>query len=116
MIDIDVVSRQSLVNRHMEICGQLNDTYEKKNKDYGNSFEETYFEGFGIVGAGNTLAHKWHRIKNLILNPGTANYEGLEDSLKDMANYLIMTLMCLEKDTKVEPIERAEVNKNAESH
>ena len=32
------------VERHRELCEQLNKLYEKKNHDYGDSFHETYLE------------------------------------------------------------------------
>lgn len=91
--------QNDLVEQHMIICTQLNNIYEKKNKAYGNSFNEIYNE-LGLMSCITQLAHKWNRIKNLVKNPKTANYEGLEDSLKDLANYSVMTLMCLENTNK----------------
>ena len=37
--------------RHMEICKELNDIYDKKNHDYGDSFHKTY-EQWGVAAIG----------------------------------------------------------------
>lgn len=100
MIDLEIVHRQNLVDRHMIICSHLNEIYEKKNKDYGDSFKEVY-KDLGVVSCITQIAHKYNRIKNLVKNPENANFEGLNDSLLDLANYCIMTMLILEEeDTK----------------
>lgn len=92
------------VNLHAEICNKLNELYAKKNADYGNSFGETFNE-LGIISAITRMADKYHRICKLAVNGINSNEvkdEKIEDTLMDLANYSIMTLVELElnKTTK----------------
>lgn len=34
----------SKVQHHAEICKEINDLYERKNHDYGDSFHQTFVE------------------------------------------------------------------------
>lgn len=69
--------------------------YEKKDKAYGNSFGET-FRKLGIVSAVTRISDKYNRLCNLVTNADVDNLgESIEDTLKDMAAYCIMTLMAL---------------------
>ena len=43
--------------KHMDLCKELNDTYERKNRDYGNSFSDTY-QKLGIVSAVTRITDK----------------------------------------------------------
>lgn len=47
------------------------------------------------------MSDKWNRIENLILKPSIdTGDEPLKDSLLDLVNYCLMTVMVLEKETK----------------
>lgn len=86
-----------------EIMKQSLDLYKKKNADYGNSFAEVYKElGFesGLV----QILHKVNRIKG-IYNKGKAEVENesIRDSLIDLANYALMTVVEMEFEDKREP-------------
>lgn len=83
--------------KHKEICSQLNHTYIAKNKDYGNSFGEI-FQELGIITAVARIGDKYNRIKTLVKN-GKANIktESIKDTLLDMANYCIMSVLELEE-------------------
>ena len=85
------------VARHMDICDELNALYEKKNRDYGDSFHLSYMEE-GLAMARIRLGDKLNRFKQLSRNPeGQAvNNESLRDTLIDLANYAIMTVMELD--------------------
>ncbi len=90
------------IEKHKKICEILNDTYRKKNNDYGDSFGET-FSKLGIISAITRLSDKYNRIVSL----GTkaeqmVNDESIKDTLLDMANYCIMTIIELEKDESKE--------------
>lgn len=74
---------------------ELTDTFIKKNADYGDSFDELYRD-LGFVSALTQISHKVNRLKALHKG-GKANFEGLRDSVKDLANYSIMTLAMLDK-------------------
>lgn len=85
------------LERHGELCGYLTETYEKKNADYGNSFGDMFSE-LGIITAVTRIGDKFNRIKNLVKN-STINVkdESVIDTLLDMANYCIMTVIEIEK-------------------
>ncbi len=86
--------------RHKEICDRLNKTYYEKNKDYGDSFGQS-FEEFGLISAVVRMGDKYSRIKNLAYNQEIAvEDEAIKDTLLDLANYCIMTVMEIEKREK----------------
>jgi len=85
--------------RHKQICEKLNETYEKKNHDYGDSFGKIYQE-LGIISAVTRLCDKMNRIKVLATKPEDERKvkdETIKDTLLDMANYAIMTIIEMEK-------------------
>lgn len=78
-----------------EITEQMVKTYVRKNKDYGNSFSKLY-ENYGMTYPIIHLREKLNRIETLSQStqPSTGN-EPIEDSLLDLANYSVMTLLAL---------------------
>ena len=83
------------VEQFRHVAEELSVMYEKKNADYGDSFSKTYQE-LGIISAITRISDKTNRLKYLATKGTTANYENINDTLKDMASYCIMTLMELE--------------------
>lgn len=83
--------------KHWEICEQLNLIYKSKNSDYGNSFSKQ-FEEYGLVSSAIRLEDKFLRFKNLIKNEAQVKEESVEDTLLDLANYAIMSVMELRKE------------------
>lgn len=80
------------VQSFKNIANELCDLYEKKNKAYGNSFGDTY-KKLGIISAVTRISDKYNRLCNLATNPNIDNLgESIEDTLKDLAAYSIMTL------------------------
>lgn len=80
-----------------DIAKELCELYEKKNKAYGNSFSDTY-QKLGIISAVTRISDKYNRLCNLATNPDIDNLgESLEDTLRDLASYAIMTVMELNK-------------------
>ena len=81
------------------ICDKMLTTYERKNHDYGDSFSKTLDE-FGLVAASTRMYDKLERFIRLS-NRGESMVadESLEDTLLDLANYAIMTVMYI-KDSK----------------
>lgn len=73
-----------------KILNDLLKTYNEKNKKYGNSFHDLY-KDFGPISAITQIMHKANRLKYLA--KGTNNKEEIIDTLVDLANYAIMTLM-----------------------
>lgn len=80
---------------HEKICKELNEIYAKKNADYGNSFGDT-FQKLGLISAVTRISDKYNRICNLATKKSDevkVKDETIEDTLKDLANYCIMTLI-----------------------
>lgn len=81
--------------KHKQLCDDLNALYVTKNKEYGDSFTDTY-EKLGIISAVTQILHKTNRIVKMSKEQEVV-HESLEDNLIDLANYCLMTLMELEK-------------------
>ena len=86
------MERQAPPADFRSISEELVNLYEKKNKDYGNAFGETLYKA-GIGYAVGTLLVKANRFASIVQNPKSINFEGMEDTLMDIANYAIMTLV-----------------------
>ncbi|MBU5487005.1 DUF1599 domain-containing protein [Clostridium sp. MSJ-8] len=85
------------VEKHKVICEKLNALYEAKNADYGDSFGKSYKE-YGLTVSCIRLEDKLNRLKNLNLSKyAKVKDESIEDTLTDLANYAIMTLIELEE-------------------
>lgn len=82
---------------HQKLCSELNALYRRKNNDYGDSFHETFKEE-GLAMSRIRLSDKLSRIKRLTRNMGTQQVtdESLRDTLMDLANYALMTVLELE--------------------
>ena len=81
------------VARHYAICQKLNQIYKAKNHDYGDSFGDTY-KKLGIISAVTRLSDKMNRLMSLaVSHEAQVKDEKIEDTLLDMANYAIMTLI-----------------------
>ena len=88
------------IEMHRDICTELNNTYAKKNKDYGNSFGET-FNKLGIISAVTRITDKYNRLVSLCTLPDEERMvrdETISDTLLDMANYCIMTEIALREE------------------
>lgn len=81
------------VEMHESICKTLTDLYERKNSDYGDSFAKSFAE-YGMVMPCIRLEDKLNRTKALIMGMRQmVDDERIEDTLMDLANYAIMTLI-----------------------
>ena len=88
------------VERFKTIASELGDLYAKKNKAYGNSFGDTY-KKLGIISAVTRISDKYNRLCNLATNPDIDNLgESIDDTLRDMASYCIMTIIELQQINK----------------
>lgn len=82
----------------MDICNKMYDTYVRKNADYGDSFGDMYND-FGLTSSVIRLTDKVNRLKSL--NAKQVRFvvdESIEDTLLDLANYSVMTLVELRKN------------------
>ena len=86
------------VEMHKEICDGLNNLYERKNKDYGDSFGKSFNE-YGMTMSCIRLEDKLNRLK-VLTKPGVIQQvqdESIRDTLLDLANYSIMTVIELDR-------------------
>lgn len=85
------------VERHKQICLALNALYARKNHDYGDSFHQTFVEE-GMAMSRIRLGDKLNRFKTLSrkLDSQRVSDESLKDTLLDLANYAIMTVLEME--------------------
>lgn len=86
------------VRHHASICEELNEIYARKNHDYGDSFGKGYAE-YGMVMAVIRLEDKLNRLKSLIKAESLVKDESINDTLMDLANYAIMTVIERERTT-----------------
>lgn len=85
------------VVKHADICYNLNRIFAQKNERYGNSFSKQ-FEEYGLTSSAIRLTDKLERFKTLITQPDIDVLdESIKDTLLDMANYAIMTVIEIEK-------------------
>ena len=89
-------SEKSDADRFKEITDRMCDIYKQKNSDYGNSFSKL-FKKCGMTYAYGHLAEKIERIDSLSNNDAKVQGESMIDSLYDLANYSILTIMEIEK-------------------
>ena len=82
--------------RHSDICKEINALYAMKNHDYGDSFHQTFVEE-GMAMARIRLGDKLSRFKTLSRGcEQKVNDESIRDTLIDLANYAIMTVLEME--------------------
>lgn len=87
-------------NQHEDICKVLNDIYRAKNADYNDSFGKS-FQEYGMIMAAIRLEDKLNRFKALIKQEAKVLDESIEDTLMDLANYSIMTLIEIQNSNKM---------------
>ena len=91
-----MTTTKTKVQRHREICEEINDLYARKNHDYGDSFHQTFVEE-GMAMARIRLGDKFNRFKTLSRSEEQkVNDESIRDTLIDLANYAIMTVLEME--------------------
>ena len=89
------------VEQFKKIAEEISSLYEIKDRCYADSFGSTY-EKLGIISAATRITDKNNRLCRLVTNPHIDDLgESIEDTLKDMAAYCIMTLMNLRNEEKV---------------
>lgn len=85
------------IKEFRNITKGMSDLYEKKNSDYGDSFSKS-FSKYGKISALTRIGDKFNRLESLMLgNVRKVKDEKIEDTLLDMANYCIMTIIELKK-------------------
>ena len=86
----------SNVEKHFNICMEMHELYKRKNADYGDSFHVTY-EQEGMAMPRIRLMDKLNRFCSLTRKSDQLVHdESIRDTLIDLANYAIMTIMELD--------------------
>ena len=75
-----------------QIVNSMAELYERKNKDYGDSFHLIYSK-YGMVSSLIRLTDKLNRLESLLNKESECKDESIIDTLMDLANYAIMTIM-----------------------
>ena len=84
------------VAHHRMICDEINELYAKKNHDYGDSFAQSFREE-GLAMVRIRLGDKFNRLKALTRGgEQKVADESIRDTLIDLANYAIMTVLEME--------------------
>lgn len=84
------------VERHREVCLEMNDLYERKNHDYGDSFHKSFMDE-GMAMPRIRLGDKLNRFCALTRGKDAkVSDESVRDTLIDLANYAIMTIVEME--------------------
>jgi hypothetical protein len=82
-----------------DIAKGMIETYVRKNHDYGNSFDKS-LDKFGLVASVVRIGDKMNRIESLVQKKAMVQDESIRDTLLDMANYAIMTVMWVDNQKK----------------
>lgn len=84
------------MEHHADLCKELNDLYARKNHDYGDSFHQSFVEE-GLAMSRIRLGDKFNRFKTLSrATEKKVTDESIRDTLIDLANYAIMTVLEME--------------------
>lgn len=93
-------------DKHALICEEIHYLYVQKNQDYGDSFHQTFMEE-GMAMARIRLGDKLSRFKSLTRSGiQQVKDESIRDTLIDLANYAIMTVLELDTMKEGDPDER----------
>lgn len=104
--DNDIIKNHEVMEDNVKsfkiIYNELFRLYERKNEDYGNSFSDTY-QKLGLISAVTRISDQYNRLCSLATNPNVNKLgESVEDTLKDLSVYTIMTLMEIRKNNDIQ--------------
>ena len=85
------------VRRFKELTTKMYETFKKKRNDYGPSTRETW-EKYGPISMLVRMDDKMNRFKNLAIDDTKrlVEDESIKDTLLDLANYALITILELE--------------------
>ena len=96
-IEVPIELVDDKVETFSKIVTEMTELYAKKNHDYCNSFDE----GCDKIGTGYPLGRLLDKMNRLIACMGKEDKmqinESIEDTLKDLACYSVMTLSYLKR-------------------
>ena len=97
MVIIELDGKPTEEDNHWELCRELQELYHRKNLDYGDSFHLSFLEE-GLAMPSIRLGDKYLRFKTLTSGEKQrVSDESIRDTLIDLANYSIMTIMELDQ-------------------
>lgn len=97
MVIIELDGKPTEEDNHWELCRELQELYHRKNLDYGDSFHLSFLEE-GLAMPRIRLGDKYLRFKTLTSGEKQrVSDESIRDTLIDLANYSIMTIMGLDQ-------------------
>ena len=97
MVIIELDGKPTEEDNHWELCRELQELYHRKNLDYGDSFHLSFLEE-GLAMPRIRLGDKYLRFKTLTSGEKhRVSDESIRDTLIDLANYSIMTIMELDQ-------------------
>ena len=83
------------VEKHKQLCDKLNEMYIKKNNDYGDSVHDTFVR-YGLTSFLVRMEDKLNRARTLSQNVSMVNDEKITDTLLDLANYSLISVLELQ--------------------
>ena len=96
-MDPEQLTLDEPIPNHAIVCQELTEIYKKKNADYGNSFEIS-LDKHGLIAGIIRMDDKMSRLISLnSKNEQQVMDESLRDTLMDLANYAIMSVMWLDE-------------------
>lgn len=89
------------IEKFKKLTAKMADLYEEKNRNYGNSFDKSLDED-GLLVSKIRLGDKFNRFSSLLKQQsnGTSD-ESIKDTLIDLANYAIMSIMWMENQKSI---------------
>lgn len=101
------------IKKFKDITAKMAELYEEKNKNYDNAFDKSLDED-GLIVSKIRLSDKILRFNSLIKqeSKGTTE-ESLYDTLMDLANYSIMTMMWLNNQKDKENVKGTKFKNNS---
>lgn len=86
------------VNSFEQVLDDMKLVHNAKNSDYGNAFEDALNNpNLGLTYAAGLIYNKSNRFVNLHNKPICEVNESIADTLLDLANYCVMTIVWLRK-------------------
>ena len=92
-----MINQDKKTAKHKEIVNELTTLYDGKNRDYDDSFGKSFIT-YGMAMPCIRLEDKLNRLRALTLKNQSQQVqdESVIDTLKDLANYAIMTIIEME--------------------
>ena len=101
MLNSETQERSQQRKHHEMICSTIHRLFLERNNTYGNAFHNLY-EELGLPAGVTQISNKYHRALTMTkqsmdgMHHGEEFYANLIDTLYDLANYSILTIMELE--------------------